>query len=191
MSQYTPVTNFVSKDALISGNPLKLVKGADLTTEFAAVQTALNSKADGFGIITVGGSNGILVGSPTGGDKGSATLNAQSLYASGNPVFGSQVNQQSGNYTLVLADAGGVLTTGANGNTFTIPSNASVAFPVGTIINFIYEGTFGSLLIAINSDTLHLANSASVGTRTLASNGVAQAIKGTPTAWWISGTGLT
>jgi hypothetical protein len=47
VSQYTPVTSFVSKDALISGNPLKALKGADFTTEFTAIQTALNSKFDG------------------------------------------------------------------------------------------------------------------------------------------------
>lgn len=47
MSNYTQVTNFSSKDALISGNPLKALKGAELTTEFTAVQVALNSKQDG------------------------------------------------------------------------------------------------------------------------------------------------
>jgi hypothetical protein len=47
MSNYTIVTNFLAKDSLISGNPLKLVKGADFTTEFTAVQTALNTKFDG------------------------------------------------------------------------------------------------------------------------------------------------
>ena len=47
MSNYTIITNFLSKDALVSGNPAKLVKGADFTTEFTAIQAALNSKADG------------------------------------------------------------------------------------------------------------------------------------------------
>ena len=47
MSNYSLITSFVSKDGLISGNPLKLVKGADLTTEFTAVQTAVNTKIDG------------------------------------------------------------------------------------------------------------------------------------------------
>lgn len=47
ISNYSIVTNFLSKDSLISGNALKAVKGADLTTEFTAVQTALNSKFDG------------------------------------------------------------------------------------------------------------------------------------------------
>ena len=47
MSNYTPVTNFLSKDSLVSGNPLKALKGAELSTEFAAVATAVNSKPDG------------------------------------------------------------------------------------------------------------------------------------------------
>lgn len=47
MSNYTIVTNFLAKDSLASGNPAKLIKGADFTTEFTAVQTAINSKPDG------------------------------------------------------------------------------------------------------------------------------------------------
>lgn len=46
MSNYTKATDFASKDALISGNPSKLVRGTEINTEFAAIQTAVNSKAD-------------------------------------------------------------------------------------------------------------------------------------------------
>lgn len=46
MSNYTITTNFASKDTLISGNPLKLIKGADFTTEFTNVATAITSKQD-------------------------------------------------------------------------------------------------------------------------------------------------
>lgn len=46
MSNYTKATDFASKDALISGNPSKLVRGSEINTEFAAIQTAVNSKAD-------------------------------------------------------------------------------------------------------------------------------------------------
>lgn len=46
MSNYTKATDFASKDALASGNPLKLVRGTEINTEFAAIQTAVNSKAD-------------------------------------------------------------------------------------------------------------------------------------------------
>lgn len=46
MSNYTKATDFASKDALSSGNPLKIVRGTELNTEFAAIQTAVNTKAD-------------------------------------------------------------------------------------------------------------------------------------------------
>lgn len=46
MSSYTPSTDFAAKDALSSGNPAKLVKGTEINTEFTAIQSAVNSKAD-------------------------------------------------------------------------------------------------------------------------------------------------
>lgn len=46
MSDYTPATNFAAKDALVSGNPAKIVKGTEISAEFTAIQTAVNSKLD-------------------------------------------------------------------------------------------------------------------------------------------------
>lgn len=46
MSSYTKSTDFASKDALLTGNPLKVVKGTEIDDEFNAIQTAINSKAD-------------------------------------------------------------------------------------------------------------------------------------------------
>ena len=46
MAQYVQATNFASKDALISGDPNKIVKGTEINDEFTAIQTAVNSKAD-------------------------------------------------------------------------------------------------------------------------------------------------
>ena len=46
MSNYTKATDFAAKDALSTGNPLKLVRGTEINTEFAAIQTAVNTKAD-------------------------------------------------------------------------------------------------------------------------------------------------
>lgn len=62
MSNYTVTTNFLSKDALISGNPLKLVKGADLTVEFNNIATAVNSKYDSATALTTGTFTGTLTG---------------------------------------------------------------------------------------------------------------------------------
>lgn len=46
MSNYTKATDFAVKDSLASGNPNKLVKGTEIDTEFTAIQSAVNSKAD-------------------------------------------------------------------------------------------------------------------------------------------------
>jgi len=46
MSDYTKATDFASKDGLVSGNPLKVVKGAEIDTEFEAIETAIATKAD-------------------------------------------------------------------------------------------------------------------------------------------------
>ena len=46
MSNYTKATNFTSKDSLVSGNALKVVKGAEVDAEFDAIETAVNSKSN-------------------------------------------------------------------------------------------------------------------------------------------------
>ena len=46
MANYTKATDFASKDALLSGDPNKIVKGTEIDDEFANIQTAVNSKAD-------------------------------------------------------------------------------------------------------------------------------------------------
>jgi hypothetical protein len=46
MSNYTKATDFAAKDTLASGNPSKIVRGTEINTEFAAIQVAVNSKAD-------------------------------------------------------------------------------------------------------------------------------------------------
>lgn len=46
MSSYTKTTNFAAKDTLTTGDPNKIVKGADIGSEFDNLATAVNSKAD-------------------------------------------------------------------------------------------------------------------------------------------------
>lgn len=46
MSDYTQVTFFAPKDELASGNPSKLIKGAEVDPELAAISTAIASKFD-------------------------------------------------------------------------------------------------------------------------------------------------
>jgi hypothetical protein len=46
LSNYTKSTNFASKDNLSSGNPLKIVKGTEIDTEFNNISTAIATKQD-------------------------------------------------------------------------------------------------------------------------------------------------
>ncbi len=46
MSNYTQSTNFATKDNLSSGDPLKIVKGTEINTEFANIAIAVATKAD-------------------------------------------------------------------------------------------------------------------------------------------------
>ncbi len=46
MTEYVKSTNFASKDALAVGNPLKIVKGTEIDTEFNNIAVAVTTKAD-------------------------------------------------------------------------------------------------------------------------------------------------
>ena len=103
-------------------------------------------------------------------------------------------NSKSVAYTTVLADQGKHIlhpSADTTPRTFTIDSNANVAYPIGTAITFINQNSAGVVTISITSDTMRLAGAGTTGSRTLAANGVATAIKITTTEWIISGTGLT
>jgi hypothetical protein len=122
-------------------------------------------------------------------DSNVATQKAVKTYISTVPQ-----NSKSAAYTTVLADAGNHIlhpSADTTARTFTIDSNANVAYPIGTAITFVNQASAGVVTIAITSDTMRLAVSGTTGSRTLAANGIATAIKLTSTEWIISGSGLT
>jgi hypothetical protein len=107
---------------------------------------------------------------------------------------GFVITSKSAAYTFVLTDANGTFlhpSADTTARTWTIPANASVAYPVGTCLTFINDTSGGVITIAITSDTLTLAGAGTTGSRSLAANGLATAIKKTSTTWVIDGTGLT
>jgi hypothetical protein len=110
----------------------------------------------------------------------------------GDPGTPLAQNAQTGNYTLVLGDANGHLyhAVAAAAATYTIPANASVAYPIGTTLSFVNDSV-NNVTIAITTDTLVLSPGTTTGSRTLATGGVATALKVTTTRWVINGTGLT
>lgn len=103
-------------------------------------------------------------------------------------------NSKATAYTLVLGDAAGHIlhpSSDVSARIYTIPDNASVAFPIGTAITFVNQNGAGILTISIAGDTMRMAGSGATGNRTLAANGLATALKLTATEWIISGTNLT
>jgi len=91
LSDYTKSTNFATKDNLSSGNPLKIVKGTEIDTEFNNIATAVATKAD--------------LASPT--FTGTATI----------PTVAISAGTITGITDLAVADGGTGASTAANART--------------------------------------------------------------------------
>jgi hypothetical protein len=77
VSNYTKTTNFASKDNLSPGNPLKIVKGTEIDTEFNNIQTAVGTKTDNASANITGGSiTGITDLAVADGGTGASTATA-------------------------------------------------------------------------------------------------------------------
>jgi len=103
-------------------------------------------------------------------------------------------NSKSADYTLVLSDAGKHIfhpTADTTARTWTIPANASVAFPIGTAITFINDTGAGTVTLSITTDTLTLAGSGATGSRSLVAPASGTAVKVAATRWIISGLGIS
>ena len=71
--------------------------------------------------------------------------------------------QATGSYTLVLADAGKVIeNTGTSALTITVPSNASVPYPIGTTIELLNYST-GSIVLAGATSAANVATDTFTG----------------------------
>jgi hypothetical protein len=128
-----------------------------------------------------------VLGTPTSGTLSNCTVDGT------NSVGFRTAPQTSGGasaYTLVLTDSGKhVIFTGGSTATLTVPTNASVAFPVGTTILVVNDNS-GNLTISGAGVTFQLANG-STGNRTVATKGLATCLKTATDTWYVSGAGVT
>lgn len=96
----------------------------------------------------------------------------------------------AGNVTLALADSGKhFYSTSAAPLTITVPTNASVAFPTGTVITVVNQGT-ANLTVDKGSATVYLGGNTTSASRTITSYGVATLLKVASDTWFINGTGV-
>ena len=127
MSDYTKSTNFATKDNLSSGNPLKIVKGTEIDTEFNNIATAIATKAD--------------LASPT--FTGTPTL----------PTGTVAVTQANGSNTTTIATTAFVQAAIALlypvGSIYT---NASVSTNPGTLLGFGTWTAFGAGRVMVGFD---------------------------------------
>lgn len=100
------------------------------------------ARVDGTGGVTLQGSAATL------DDSGNATFNGVTTSAASR-IAVATLSTQTGDYTLVLTDAGCYVTVDdGSACSITVPANASVAFPVGTWLNVVQLGA-GQLLLSI------------------------------------------
>lgn len=86
--------------------------------------------------------------------------------------------------TLALGDAGRLVTNTSGG--WSIPTNGSVPFPVGTTI-VLYNDSGSSQTVTGGSNTLRRAGTGDTGNRTVAQRGLATLVKVKSAEWIISG----
>ncbi len=99
---------------------------------------------------------------------------------------------KSAAYTTVLDDAGKGFRhpfTDVTARIWTI--DGSLAYPIGTAITFWNDNAAGVITISITTDTMRLVGAGTTGSRTLAANGFATAVKVASGLWIISGTNLS
>jgi hypothetical protein len=109
MSEYVKSTNFASKDSLATGNPLKIVKGTEIDTEFNNIATAVATKADLNSPTFLGTPSAPTASSGTSNTQLATTAFVQAQKA--DPVFTGTTTVATlslgGNWTVV--ESGGVL----------------------------------------------------------------------------------
>jgi hypothetical protein len=93
-------------------------------------------------------------------------------------------NIQSGNYTLVLDDAGKhIYSANTGAQTITIPTNASVAFPIGTAITIVNEGTTQIALSVAGVTVRNNASSVALAAPIISPAGAVQLLKVGTNTW--------
>lgn len=124
------------------------------------------------------------------------TSNGTAVVLTTDARFGgvTQNSQGSAGYTLALTDAGGQVyhpSADTTARTWTIPANASVAFPVGSKVDLVNDCSAGIITLAITSDTMVFFSGGSTGSRSIAACGEATITKVGTTRWIIVGVGVT
>lgn len=173
-------------------NTLTLSGGSVTLTTSGATNVTLPTTGT---LATISGSETLsskTLSSPT--FSGAITTDTSNVSSAG--YLGTPINSRTDGvgYTLVLSDGGKTIVRTGTAAGIIIPQNSGgagpVAFPIGTIVTFVNSSN-AAITISITTDTLTWSATGTTGSRSLATNGVATAIKVGITNWLISGVGLS
>ena len=133
MSNYTQTTNFATKDALASGNPLKVVKGTEINVEFANIATAVATKAE-----TVSPTFTGTVTIPTLAVTGTATIPTLAVTGTSTMTGAVSVSTTLGVTGVTTVQAGtaalpAITTTGDTNTGIFFPAADTIAFSEGGV----------------------------------------------------------
>lgn len=106
------------------------------------------------------------------------------------PKINLAFDAETASYTAVLANNGQVVTmNNASANTFSIPTNASVAFPTGTQINVLQIGAGQTTIQAVTSGTttIQSTGASAAAPKLRARYSMATCIKASTDLWYVVG----
>jgi len=166
MSQYTKSTNFATKDNLSPGDPLKIVRGTEIDTEFNNIATAISTKTDNSAAAITGGSiTGItdlaVADGGTGASTATAALNNLLPSQSGNSSKYLQTDGTNATWDAISINTGDITGTlpVANGGTGITSFGTGIATFLGTpssanLASAVTDETGSGALVFANTPTL-------------------------------------
>jgi hypothetical protein len=170
MSNYVQSTNFATKDALTSGDPLKIVKGTEINTEFVNIAVAVATKAD-LASPTFTGTPLAPTASPaTNNTQIATTAFVQAALAALHPVGSIYINATDATNPGTLLGFGTWTAFGAG--------RVPVGFDAGNVLFDTAEETGGSANATLPSHT-HTATVTDPGHVHVMSNNSARPVTGT------------
>jgi hypothetical protein len=137
------------------------------------------------GTITTSGT--IAIDSTVATLTGAQTLTNKTLT---DPKINLAFDAETASYTAVLANNGQVVTmNNASANTFSIPTNASVEFPIGTQINVLQIGAGQTTIQAVTSGTTTVLSTGATAAapKLRARYSMATCIKSATDTWYVVG----
>lgn len=148
----------------------------------AAIRTALGGVDTSF-VDLKGGTTGQVLAKASGTDLDFSWIAQDDMSLT--------INAQTGaSYTAVIGDATNTLVTmdNASANTFNIPTDASVNFDIGTVLNIYMKGAGVTTITATTPGTTTIVSAGgTIGSPALARYKIASAIKLAANSWTVIG----